>query len=104
MLYHNDEEIRNLVISISVFPFELSQNWDEVLEGMNIVNRDTSKQDVMMSISYYKLRRIKKMIEENQRDIEYAPIENFKQLLEVHKYLKEAERAITSQLGTVILK
>lgn len=104
MLYHNDEEIRNLVISIFVFPFELSQNWDEVLEGMNIVNRDTSKQDVMMSISYYKLRRIKKMIEENQRDIEYAPIENFKQLLEVHKYLKEAERAITSQLGTVILK
>lgn len=104
MLYHNDEEIRNLVISISVFPFELSQNWDEVLEGMNIVNRDTSKQDVMMSISYYKLRRIKKMIEENQRDIEHAPMENFKQLLEVHKYLKDAERAITTQLGTVIIK
>ncbi len=104
MLYHNDEETRNLVISISVFPFELSQNWDEVLEGMNIVNRDTSKQDVMMSISYYKLRRIKKMIEENQRDIEHAPIENFRQLLEVHKHLKEAERAITNQLGTVIIK
>ncbi len=104
MLYHNDTEIRDLVISISVFPFELSQNWDEILEGMNIVNRDTSKQDVMMSINYYKLRRIKKMIEENQRDIEHAPLENFKQLLEVHKYLKDAERTITTQLGTVIIK
>lgn len=104
MLYHEDENIRNLIISISVFPFELSQNWDEVLEGMNIVNRDTSKQDVVMSIYFYKLRRIKKMIEENQRDIENAPFENFKQLLEVHKYLKEEERKITSQLGTVIIK
>lgn len=104
MLYHEDENIRNLIISISVFPFELSQNWDQVLEGMNIVNRDTSKQDVVMSIYFYKLRRIKKMIEENQRDIENAPFENFKQLLEVHKYLKEEERKITSQLGTVIIK
>ena len=71
---------------------------------MNIVNRDTSKQDVMMSVNYYKLRRIKKMIEENQRDIEHASIDDFKQLLEVHKYLKEAEQAITNQLGTVIIK
>ncbi|MFN3665823.1 MAG: DNA primase [Sediminibacterium sp.] len=104
MLYHNDDELRNLIVSISVFPFELSQNWDEVLEGMNIVNRDTSKQDVMMSVNYYKLRRIKKMIEENQRDIEHASIDDFKQLLEVHKYLKEAEQSITNQLGTVIIK
>lgn len=104
MLYHEDDEIRNLVISISVFPFELSQNWDQVLEGMNIVHRDTSKQDVMMSVNYYKLKRIKKMIEENQRDIETASIDDFKKLLEVHKYLKEAERAITNQLGTVIIK
>jgi DNA primase len=105
MLYHDNEEIRNLVVSLSVFPFELSQNWDEVLEGMNIVNRDTSKQDVLMSVNYYKLRRIKKMIEENQRDIEHAAVDDdFKKLLDVHKYLKDAEREITRQLGTVIIK
>lgn len=104
MLYHDDENIRNLIISISVTPFELSQKWDEVLEGMNIVNRDTSRQDVIMSIFFYKLRRIKKMIEENQRDIENASMDDFKKLLEIHKELKEAEKAITDQLGTVIVK
>ena len=104
MLYHEDENIRNLIISISVTPFELSQKWDEVLEGMNIVNRDTSRQDVIMSIRFYKLRRIKKMIEENQRDIEHASTDDFKRLLEIHKQLKEAEQEITTQLGTVIIK
>ncbi len=104
MLYHDDENIRNLIISISVTPFELSQKWDEVLEGMNIVNRDTSRQDVIMSIHFYKLRRIKKMIEENQRDIEHASADDFKKLLEIHKQLKGAEQEITNQLGTVIIK
>jgi DNA primase len=104
-LYHTDENIRNLVIAITVFPHELSQNWDEVLSGMNIVNRDTSKQDVLMSINFFKLRKIKKMFEENQRDLETATsIDVQMQLVEVHKYLKEEERAITKQLGTVIIK
>ena len=57
-----------------------------------------------MSIRFYKLRRIKKMIEENQRDIEHASTDDFKRLLEIHKQLKEAEQEITTQLGTVIIK
>lgn len=104
LLYHEDEAIRNLVVSIGVFPFELSQKWDEVMESMNIVNRDTSKHDVSMSVSIFKLRKIKKMIEENQKDIENASYEDFKQLHEVHMHLKEMEKDLTKQLGTVILK
>ncbi|NCI50447.1 DNA primase [Sediminibacterium roseum] len=104
MLYHDDETIRNLVVNISVNPFELSQKWDEVMESMNIVNRDTSHQDVLLSVNYYKLRKVKKMIEENQRDIENASYEEFKLLHEVHRHLKEVERELTKQLGTVILK
>ncbi len=104
LLYHENELIRNLVISISMSPYELSQKWDEVMESMNIVNRDTSMQDVLMSVNYYKLRKIKKMIEENQRDIEKASYEDFKLLHEVHKHLKEVEKELTRQLGTVIIK
>ena len=104
LLYHENDIIRNLVISISVFPFELSQKWDEVMETMNIVNRDTSLQDVLMSVNYYKLRKIKKMFDENQRDMEHAPLEEQMKLIEVHKHLKEIERELTKQLGTVILK
>jgi DNA primase len=104
MLYHDNEMIRNLVVNISVNQHELSQKWDEVMEGMNIVNRDTSHQDVQMSVNYYKLRKVKKMIEENQRDIEKASYDEFKLLHEVHRHLKEVEKELTRQLGTVIIK
>jgi DNA primase len=104
LLYHDDENIRQLVVNISVFPFELSQNWDTVMESMNIVNRDTSVQDVTMSVNFYKLRKIKKMFDQNQKDMEHAPIEEQMRLIEVHKHLKDIERELTKQLGTVIIK
>ncbi len=104
MLYHENEMLRNLVVNISVSPFELSQKWDEVMETMNIVNRDTSIQDVIMSVNFYKLRKIKKMFDENQRDMEHASIDEQMKLIEVHKHLKEIERELTKQLGTVIIK
>ncbi len=104
-LYHADEDLRNLVIAITVSPFELSQNWDEILKGMNIANRDTSHHDVNMSLVFFKLRKIKHMFNENQRDLEAATdIDEQMKLVEVHKYLKEEEIKITKQLGTVILK
>lgn len=104
LLYHENESIRNLVVAVSVSQHELSHKWDEVLETMNVVNKDNSKQDVMMSVNYYKLRKIKKMFDQNQRDMENAPLDEQMRLIEVHKQLKEIERELTRQLGTVILK
>ena len=103
-LYHPDDAVRSLVVSITVFPHELSQKWDERLEGMNIVNRDTSHYDVDMSISIFKLRKIRKLIEENQRDIENAKYEDFMTLHQIHKHLKSMESDITKKFGTVIIK
>ncbi len=104
-IYHNDKSIADLVVSITMTPHELSNNWDNVLEGMNILNRDTSKQDVIASLNYFKLKKIKKMFVQNQLDIEKATsYDEQKQLLEVHKSLKQIEIDITKQLGTVILK
>lgn len=103
-LYNEDENIKNLVVTVTMLPFELSPNWDEVLEGMNIVNRDVSHADVSMSVNYYKLRKIKKMLEENQRDMEHAPMDDLMKLITVHKDLKEIERALTKELGTVIIR
>jgi DNA primase len=105
LLYHDDAMIRNLVINITVFPFELSSRWDEKLEGMNINNRDTSHQDVKMSVNYFKLRKIKKMFDENQRDMEQATqLDEQLRLIEIHKHLKQIEIELTQQLGTVILR
>ncbi len=103
-LYHPEDAVRSLVVSITVFPHELSQKWDERLEGMNIVNRDTSHYDVDMSISIFKLRKIRKLIEENQRDIENAKYEDFMTLHQIHKHLKSMESDITKKFGTVIIK
>ena len=105
LLYHEDRKTRELVISITMFPFELSHRWDEVMENMNIVNRDTSKQDVLMSVNYFKLRKIKKMFEQNQKELETATdLQDQMKLIEIHKYLKEIEIELTKQLGSVIIK
>jgi len=105
LLYHDDVNIRNQVINVTVFPFELSIRWDEKLAGMNINNRDTSHQDVKMSVNYFKLRKIKKMFDENQRDMEKATqLDEQLRLIEIHKHLKQIEIELTQQLGTVILR
>ena len=104
-VYHADKSIADLVVSITLTPYELSNNWDKVLVGMNILNRDTSIQDVTISLNYFKLKKIKKMFLQNLEDIEKATtFEKQKQLLEVHKSLKSIEIEITKQFGTVIIK
>ena len=30
LLYHEDAQVRDLVVSITMFPFELSNRWDEI--------------------------------------------------------------------------
>ncbi len=104
MLYHEDDFIRNTITSITMFPFELSLRWDEIMEGMKILNRDTSVNDAIMSMNYFKLRKLKKMFDDNQRDMEHASYEEQIKLIELHKQLKEFERDITKQLGTVIIR
>jgi DNA primase len=104
LLYHDDENIRNLIVNLTVSPHELSLKWDTILEGMNIVNRDTSMEDVTMSVNYFKLRKIKKMFDQNQQDMENAGFEEQMRLIELHKHLKEIEREITKKIGTVIIK
>jgi DNA primase len=105
LLYHREERIRTLVVNVTLFPFELSQRWDEVLENMKVLNRDTSVQDVAMSLNYFKLQKIKKMFEQNQHDmLQSKELNEQLRLMEVHKHLKAIEMEITQQLGTVIMK
>jgi DNA primase len=85
-------------------PFELSQRWDDVMEGMKILERDTSVQDAIMSLNYFKLRKIKKMFDQNQQDMEHASFEEQLKMIQLHKQLKDFEREITKQLGTVIIR
>jgi DNA primase len=105
LLYHTDANIRQLVVNITMNPYELSYRWDDKQENMNILNRDTSRQDVFLSVHYFKLRKIKKMFDQNQRDMEQATsFEEQLKLIEIHKHLKQIEQELTRELGTVIVK
>ncbi|MFC4231978.1 DNA primase [Parasediminibacterium paludis] len=103
-LYSEDETIRNLTIAITIFPYELNAGWDNLIDGKKITGQDNSHQDVIMSLNYYKLRKIKKMFDQNQYDMEHADIDGQMQLIKIHKHLKDMEQQITRQLGTVILR
>jgi DNA primase len=93
------------VVNVTLFPFELSQRWDEKLENIKVNDLDTSLQDVMMSLNYFKLQKIKKMFEQNQEDmLKSKELNEQLRLMEVHKRLKEIEIEITRQLGAVIVK
>lgn len=103
-VYHEDAEVRGMVMSLLEFPYELSMNWDKKLDGMHITDRDTSMQDVLQSVNYFKLRKIKQMIEENQGEMEKAAMEEQMQMMRIHAELKKIEREITTTLGTVIFR
>jgi len=60
--------------------------------------------DAILSVQFYKLFKIKRMIEENQEAMSNAAMEDFFRLLKIHEELKKLERSITEQLGTVIIK
>jgi DNA primase len=105
LLYDENDNVRKLAVLLSIQQYELSPRWDSKMEGMNINNRDVSRQDVTMSLNYFKLRKIKKMFDENQRDIEKAAsFEEQMDLIKIHNVLKDEEQKITRQLGTVIFK
>lgn len=103
-LNHEEEEIRKNTLAICAFPYELSRRWKEHLDIRNNVLRDNSRQDVLHSLHYFKLRKIKKMMEENQRDLENASPDQLRQFLEIHRHLKELEIELTRSMGAVIVK
>ncbi|HEV2483143.1 MAG TPA: DNA primase [Puia sp.] len=104
-LYHEDQELSTLAVSIMDLHYDLSPNWNQVYEG-KITNPDeVYKEDVLSTMGYLKLRKIKRLMEENQQDFGKAQTaEEMKVIQQTHMHLKEMERALVKDLGTVIIK
>jgi DNA primase len=102
--YHEDERVQKWVVSLFEPDHELSTRWNEKLgkpereEVKDIIN------EIEIGLMYFKLRKVKKMISQNQMDLETAPEKEQIQLLQIHKHLKEVERELTQGIGTVIMK
>ena len=104
-LYYEDANLNNLVINLMDSQTEISVNWAKKFEGKIATREDLFREEVISTLSHFKLRKIKKMIDENQRDLEKAT-DSAEQFLcmKTHVALKQAEQEITRELGTVILK
>jgi DNA primase len=104
-LYHDNLALSTLVVSIMDFNYEVSPNWKEHFEGHIPTREELYKEEVYSTLNYLKLRKIKRLIDQNQRDLENEQhAEEQMILLQTHQHLKQAEVELTKQLGTVIFR
>ena len=102
--YHEDERVQKWVVTLFEPEHELSQRWNEKLGKPERVEEKNFILEIEIGLMYFKLRKVKKMIGQNQSDLETAPEKEQVQLLQIHKHLKEVERELTQSIGTVIFK
>ncbi len=105
-LYYGDDAMSNMVISLVDFPYDISPRWAQMEEGRKAVSdKDPSGKDVKLSVDYFRLRKLKHMLEINQQELEKEKDPDLQRsLIELHMELKKYETDITKELGTVILR
>jgi DNA primase len=133
-VYHQDNELSTFAVSLLQFPYEQSSRWrkdkaqsigyqktlfqsdykdflrmiksdnaDE-LQSFLKSEEDKSSEEVISAVNYLKLRKIKKLISQNQADLQRATPAEQETLFLTHHHLKQMEMELTRNLGTVIVK
>src|SRR6266487_3797017 len=134
-IYHPNIKLSSLAVSLLNFPYEESEHWrkeysqatgyqkqlfensyeqfiqtvarENSQELMTYLKMDEDKthEEVESALNYLKLRKIKRMLNENHADIEKTNTKEEQEVLfRTHEHLKNMEKAITEKLGTVILR
>jgi len=104
-LYHEDLQMSSLVVHIMDFNYEISANWKDHFDGHIATREELYADEVFSTLNYLKLRKIKRLMDINQRDLEKATSpEEQMVLVQTHQHLKQLEVELTKQLGTVILR
>ncbi|MBX3253682.1 MAG: DNA primase [Chitinophagaceae bacterium] len=104
-LYHENIELSTLVVGLMDTRYELSHNWKEHYDGPMPTREELYREEVASTLNYLKLRKIKRLIDENQRDLEklHSPEEQLT-LLQTHQHLKQLEIELIRNQGAVIFK
>lgn len=134
-IYHPDTRLSTLAVSLLNFPYEESNHWrkeysqstgyqsglflqnyedfihtiskgnDERLMTYLKMDEDRTNEGVESAVNYLKLRKIKRMLLENQVDMEkeHTPDELY-MLQQTHLHLKQMETELTMKIGAVIIK
>ena len=134
-IYHPDSKLSALAVSLLNFPYEESDQWrkeysqsfgfqkklfeqsyedfiktvapenNEQLMGYLKMDVDRTNEEVESAINYLKLRKIKRMLLENQLDLEKPHLqEEYEMLYSTHEHLKKMEMELTQKTGAVIIK
>ena len=134
-VYHPDTKVSSLAVSLLNFPYEESERWrreysqatgyqkqlfeqtyeqfiktvargnDHQLMNYLKAEEDRTHEEVQSVLNYLKLRKIKRMLNENHADLEKNHSKEEQEVLfRTHEHLKNMEKAITEKLGTVILR
>jgi DNA primase len=134
-IYHPDTKLSSLAVSLLNFPYEESEHWrreysqatgyqkklfeqtyeqfiqtvardnDQQLMSYLKTDEDKTHEEVESALNYLKLRKIKRMLNENHADLEKPHSKEEQEVLfRTHEHLKNMEKAITEKLGTVILR
>jgi len=134
-VYHADPKMSALAVSLLNFPFEESDHWkkeysqstgyqkslfkqsyedfiktlakdnESQLMGFLKMGEDKSNEGVESAMNYLKLRKVKRMLLENQLDLEKPHTEEeFGMLHQTHEHLKQMEIELSKKMGAVILK
>ena len=134
-IYHPDTKLSALAVSLLNFPYEESDHWrkefsqsigyqqnlfsqsyedfmktiapdsEKKLMGFLKMDEDKTNEEVESVVNYLKLRKIKRMLLENQLDMEkqHSPEER-SMLHQTHEHLKQMEMELTKKMGTVIIR
>jgi len=104
-LYHTDQELGQMAVSLLTDKHEISPNWKNYYEGDLLSRADLYKEEVTSCMTYLKLKKVKRLILENQRDLETELGEDdLITLLQTHKHLKQLEMELMKHVGTVIFR
>ena len=95
-------DIKNDVIDLSTSKYEISSKWKEKFNIHVADESDSLKKTAYNNILRLKFRLIKKMINDNLKNLELDSKNiNEKEILNTHNKLKSAEIEIAKQLGNV---
>jgi DNA primase len=134
-IYHPDTKLSTLAVSLLNFPYEESDHWrrefsqstgyqenlfqqsyddfikivakdnENKLMSFLKMDEDKTNEGVESAVNYLKLRKIKRMLLENQLDLEKQhTLEEFNMLHQTHEHLKQMEMELTKKMGAVIIR
>ena len=104
-LYHEDQSLGALVVSIMDFPYEVSENWKTHYEGKIPTREELYLEEVGSTLTYLKLRKIQRLMIMNQKDLEKSRNTDEQMMfMQTHLHLKQMEKELMGRSGTVIVK